>query len=199
MPSCGTGDLVACLLNATGDENFRNLGPQINMAYWERHLPHWIPEQVPIFVTWRLAGTLPRVAQQDWTTADAELDRAPGPRWLGEDRIARIVADALHYGETGRQFYKLHAWVVMPNHVHAFFNPQGEFSEIMQWIKWTTARRCNTALRRTGQPFWQDESYDHWVRNTKEFGRVMDYIEYNPVSAGLVDRPEDWKWSSAAK
>jgi hypothetical protein len=42
-------------------------------------------------------------------------------------------------------------------------------------------------LERTGRPFWQDESYDHWVRNSKEHGRIISYIE--AASAGLVDWP----------
>src|SRR6267378_54206 len=46
-------------------------------------------------------------------------------------------------------------------------------------------------------PLWQDESFDHWVRNSAEFERVRYYIEWNAVHASLVARPEDWKWSSA--
>lgn len=45
--------------------------------------------------------------------------------------------------------------------------------------------------------FWQDESYDHWVRSGEEFERIVRYIEANPVRAGLLERVEDWRWSSA--
>ena len=48
-----------------------------------------------------------------------------------------------------------------------------------------------------GQPFWQDESYDQLVRNRTEFDRIANYIEMNPVKAGLVAKPEDFPWSSA--
>jgi hypothetical protein len=48
-----------------------------------------------------------------------------------------------------------------------------------------------------GQPFWQDESYDRLVRNQTEFDRIVNYIEMNPVKAGLVAKPEDFPWSSA--
>jgi putative DNA methylase len=54
-------------------------------------------------------------------------------------------------------------------------------------------------LGRTGEPFWQDESHDRWVRNEREFNRIVAYIEENPVSAGLATPPEDWPWSSAAR
>jgi hypothetical protein len=47
-------------------------------------------------------------------------------------------------------------------------------------------------------PFWQDESYDRLVRDTEEFYRTMQYIERNPVRAGLVSAPELYPWSSAA-
>jgi len=49
----------------------------------------------------------------------------------------------------------------------------------------------------TGQPFWQDESYDHLVRSDAELERIREYIESNPVKAGLVAAPESWQWSSA--
>jgi type I restriction enzyme R subunit/putative DNA methylase len=60
------------------------------------------------------------------------------------------------------------------------------------------AREANSLLHRTGRHFWQDESVDHWVRNSRELGRIRAYIEFNPVSAGPVARPEDWLWSSAS-
>jgi putative DNA methylase len=68
----------------------------------------------------------------------------------------------------------------------------------MQSLKGFTAREANKILRRTGEPFWQRESYDHWVRDEQEFGRIRAYIENNPVRAGLVARAEDYPWSSAA-
>ena len=64
-------------------------------------------------------------------------------------------------------------------------------------IKNYSARQANAILGRTGQPFWQDESYDHWVRSPEELEKIVRYIEKNPVAAGLVDRVEDWRWSSA--
>jgi hypothetical protein len=52
----------------------------------------------------------------------------------------------------------------------------------------------------TRQPaFWQDESFDHWIRSDAQFERIRMYIEQNPVKAGLVRNAEQWKWSSAHK
>jgi len=69
----------------------------------------------------------------------------------------------------------------------------------MQWLKGAPARDANGALGRTGETFWQAEFYDHWVRDEKEWRRIADYIENNPVKAGLVTRASDYRWSSAGR
>jgi hypothetical protein len=61
-----------------------------------------------------------------------------------------------------------------------------------------TAREANRILDRTGEAFWQEESYDHWVRDELEWGRIAKDIENNPVGAGLAAKPEDCPWSSGA-
>ena len=65
-------------------------------------------------------------------------------------------------------------------------------------MKGYTAREANKILGRTGQPFWQKESYDHWVRDSAELQRIRRYIERNPVKGGLVSRVEDYPWSSTS-
>jgi REP element-mobilizing transposase RayT len=174
------------------------------VAYYERHLPHWQPEGAALFITWRLHGSRPLTrdfAKSDrpgFAAVDRVLDRAQsGPRWLQDDRVAQCVADALQYGEIDLNLYELRAWVVMPNHVHVLLNPNAKLSRITKSIKNFSARQANSILGLTGRPFWQDESYDHWVRGPDEMELIVRYIEDNPVSAGLVDRPETWRWSSA--
>jgi type I restriction enzyme R subunit/putative DNA methylase len=85
----------------------------------------------------------------------------------------------------------------MVNHVHILIDPRAELSSITKAVKNVSARQANAILGRTGQPFWQDESYDHWVRGRDEMEKIVRYIEYNPVAAGLVERVEAWLWSSA--
>jgi len=85
----------------------------------------------------------------------------------------------------------------MVNHVHILIYPKCTLSRITKSIKNFSARQANAILGCTGQPFWQDESYDHWVRGPEEMEKIVRYIEGNPVTAGLVKRPEDWRWSSA--
>jgi REP element-mobilizing transposase RayT len=117
---------------------------------------------------------------------------------LQDSRVARVVADALLYGETVRWFYELHAWVVMPNHIHALFKPHAEMPSVMRWLKGRTSRVANRILDRTGRPFWQDESFDHWVRSPEELQDLIEYVEGNPAKAGLVEAKEQWRWSSAS-
>jgi REP element-mobilizing transposase RayT len=175
------------------------------VSYHERHLAHWQPEGAAIFVTWRVFGSLPRhievlkdqSAGQQFVGIDRELDRAAtGPRWLADERVAQCVVDTLLYGEQELRLYRLRAWVLMVNHVHILIYPEADLARITKANKSFSARRANTILGRTG-PFWQDESYDHWVRTPDELEKIVRYIEGNPVTAGLVSRVEDWRYSSA--
>jgi putative transposase len=176
------------------------------MAEYRRKLPHFHPDGAHLFVTWRLEGSLPVSSSkviyatpgQAFAAQDRALAQSRGPTWLTDTRVARRVVEAIRTGESPKRLYTLRAWVVMPNHVHVLILPRLALSPITHWIKGTTAREANLLLGRTGEPFWQHESYDHWVRNEKEFQRVVAYIERNPVSAGLAATPEDWPWSSAA-
>jgi len=113
--------------------------------YWHRRLPHWVPENSAVFVTWRLAGSKPAPASP------------AGPRWLGQPRIAALFAETLAHGESVRCSYDLLGWVVMPNHVHVVMQPIRPLPEIMRWLKTATANRANALLGRTGTPFWQRE------------------------------------------
>jgi REP element-mobilizing transposase RayT len=125
------------------------------------------------------------------------LDKATGECWLRQPEIAGLVADAIRFFEGKR--YLLQAWVVMPNHIHVVLwpMPSHTLSSIVQSWKRFTARQANRVLNRSGQAFWQPESFDHWIRNDEEHGRCCRYVVYNPVKARLCAAPEDWKWSSA--
>jgi type I restriction enzyme R subunit/putative DNA methylase len=129
---------------------------------------------------------------------DRALDwHLSGPLWLRHPPIADLVAESILMGETERQFYELDAWAVMPNHVHLLILPKVRVAVLMRWLKGSTARSANRILGRVGQPFWQDESYDHYLRHASQIDRTIAYIEQNPVSAGLVRSAELWAWSSA--
>jgi REP element-mobilizing transposase RayT len=167
--------------------------------YYRRYLPHWQPENADFFVRWRLAGSIPKPVPgiaNAFERYDAALDRATGPCWLSDPRVAAAVRDTLLYGATERQLYDLDAWVVMPNHVHVLFAPKKPLAPIMHWLKRSTATRANRILGRSGA-FWQAESYDHWIRTDQEWKSIVGYIEKNPVTAGLAASDDEWPWSSA--
>jgi hypothetical protein len=70
------------------------------MSFHRRRLPHWMPDQAIIFVTWRMAGSPP--------PPDEPPERFDsGPLWLQDSRIAHMLANALLHGEAVRQFYQL--------------------------------------------------------------------------------------------
>jgi REP element-mobilizing transposase RayT len=132
-----------------------------------------------------------------FTAIDKQLDRSEsGPVFLKQAEIAQIVVCAIRDGEMRFQRYELHAFVVMPNHVHLLVTSNVPNAKWLGPMKGFTGSMGNRILKRTG-PFWQDESYDHLVRDGEEFSRIRWYIENNPVTAGLVARPEDFRWSSA--
>jgi REP element-mobilizing transposase RayT len=178
--------------------------------FYRRHLPHWQKANKALFLTWRLDGSLPRHillagrkeenSGKRFLLLDRELDRARyGPTWLKDIRIAKTVINSLSHGEDHLELYRLSAYVVMSNHVHVLLWPTALLRRITKSIKGFTAREANRILDRTGKKFWQEESFDHVVRSEDEFYRIKRYIERNPVKAGLVKRPEEWPWSSAAR
>jgi REP element-mobilizing transposase RayT len=87
----------------------------------------------------------------------------------------------------------------MPNHVHAILwpTPNNLLSEILKSWKQYSSRRAKRILKLGEEPFWQRESYDHWIRNDDEKARISRYIRNNPVTARLCKCAEEWPWSSA--
>jgi REP element-mobilizing transposase RayT len=124
------------------------------------------------------------------------LDAGQGSSVLHGPRAAAIVEQTLRRHD-GAQ-YDLHAWVVMPNHVHALFTPrQGfELSHIVQAWKSVSARAINRLLDRKGQ-LWQEDYFDRYMRDGSHFERTMGYIEWNPVEASLCATPQEWPCGSA--
>ena len=178
------------------------------MRHYERRLPHWDSVSQPVFVTFRLLGSLPQTrvfppAQisggERFTELDRLLDNArSGPLFLRQPEIAQIVVAAIRDGDAKMLRYELHSYVVMPNHVHLLVTSHVPNAKWLGPLKGYTGQLANRALKRSG-PFWQGESYDHLVRDGQECDRIRQYIENNPVRAGLVTQPEDWPWSSAAQ
>jgi len=125
------------------------------------------------------------------------LDKGLGACYLRRPEIAELVAQAIRHFHGQR--YLLADWVVMPNHAHAVLWPMPNelLGEIMKSWKGYTGREANHLLNRVGEPFWQRETFDHWIRNDEEKARICRYVRNNPVTARLCGAPEEWRWSSA--
>ena len=110
--------------------------------------------------------------------------------------IAYIVEDALLHGDG--QDYRLLAWCVMPNHVHALIETQEEhpLHKVVQGWKSFTAKHVNRQLGRSGT-VWMRDYFDRYIRDDRHLAAVIAYIHANPVKAGLVLAEHDWPCSSA--
>jgi REP element-mobilizing transposase RayT len=178
------------------------------------YLPHFdAGAELPQFVTFRLADALPASIVSTWQDEllnrpenereaqlhrliEAFLDGGFGACHLREPLIAELVESAiLHFDGTR---YTLHAWVVMPNHIHALFTPRSiwSVSKIISSWKSFTAKEANKLIGRTGQ-FWQEDYFDRYIRIEHHFERVIEYIDLNPVKAGLCSKSNLWPHGSA--
>jgi len=169
------------------------------------NLPHW-SQACATFVTFRLADSLPadKLAQfkserdvwlaqhpEPWnepTSAEyrelfsrrfhAWLDAGYGSCFLAEPELRKIVEETLtHFADVR---YSLYAYVVMPNHVHVLFMPaEGVDGRglVAEWKRYTS--RVINAKRGTKGALWQKESYDHLVRDVREFNAIRAYIRGN--------------------
>ena len=88
----------------------------------------------------------------------------------------------------------------MPDHVHLLFKPLRDagnwpypLQKVLKMIKGTSARDINKLLETSG-PVWEEESFDHVLRSQESLREKIEYIRMNPVRAGLVDTPENYKW-----
>ncbi|MCH7809925.1 MAG: transposase [Chloroflexi bacterium] len=87
----------------------------------------------------------------------------------------------------------------MPDHLHLVLSVQRKTSlgRVLQLIKGRFAWRYNRDRRRSGK-VWQDRYHEKALRSEAELHRAMEYVENNPVTGGLADRPEYYLWSSAS-
>jgi putative DNA methylase len=175
-------------------------------VFYQRRLPHFDIKNQPAFLTWRLHGSLPSnqpfpgelTSGQAFVAMDKLLDTArTGFFYLRQPEIADLVVEAILFNSSVLSHYDLHAFVVMPNHVHLLVTPSVPLPKLTKSLKSITARRANAILGLTGTPFWQDESYDHLVRHIGGFEKIRCYIEQNPVRAALVAKSCEYRWPSA--
>jgi putative transposase len=112
--------------------------------------------------------------------------------------MAKVVVDQI-IDCRERGFYKLDAFVVMPDHLHVLLTPNETttIEKAMQMIKGGSAHRMG--LERPQKfPIWHAGFHDRWMRTAQEFRESKLYIEQNPVVAKIAERPEDYALSSVS-
>jgi len=139
-------------------------------------------------------NTNPDSIKQDYI--EECMHKGHGDCHLKDPALAKIVEDALLFFDDQR--YRLLTWVVMPNHVHTMVEMVEGYpiADILKSWKGYSAREINKVLGRSGQ-FWSRDYFDRYIRTIDHYYDALNYIHMNPVIAGLVQRPEDWPFSSA--
>lgn len=127
----------------------------------------------------------------------------------------RIILDNFRFYQKKYQI-EIIAFVIMPNHLHAICNCP-KLQKAIQYIKSYSAKEIIKQLDsdneikilemlssgksgykvKSNYQIWQEGYHPKLVRNSKMLKQKIDYIHYNPVRKGLVEKPEDWEYSSA--
>jgi REP element-mobilizing transposase RayT len=168
------------------------------------YLPHFDAPNTIQAVTFRLADSLPveaferiiadRPPNERAEAVETLLDSGRGQCLLRHEANARLVEDALLHFDGER--CRLLAWVIMPNHVHVVVEPILPLADLLHGWKSFTAKAMNTRMGRKGR-VWQPDYFDRFIRDSRHLERVVQYVEFNPVTAGLCRTPAAWRWGSA--
>ncbi|NLH72091.1 MAG: transposase [Verrucomicrobia bacterium] len=176
--------------------------------YTRGYLPHYDKPGTIQMVTFRLADAMPGILRHQWQALfkiensrlrqrriEEYMDRGMGECHLRNPEVAAAVESVLLAADG--KHYRLAAWVLMPNHVHALVElwdlPLGRLLNV--W-KGASAHKANMILRRQGR-FWQAEYWDCYIRDEAHFRKALKYIELNPVKAMLARYAFEWPFSSA--
>jgi putative transposase len=111
--------------------------------------------------------------------------------YLDTPLLRDLFEDALQKARRRYRFDVI-GYVVMPEHVHLLLSEPGKdlLAAALQALKLSVVRRT---MRRT---FWQARYYDFNVFTEAKRIEKLSYMHWNPVKRGLVEKPEDWLWSS---
>ncbi|WP_439503312.1 REP-associated tyrosine transposase [Methylophaga sp.] len=116
-----------------------------------------------------------------------------------------LLKTAFRRVKLSHPFY-IDAMVVLPDHLHVIWTlPENDFDFATRWrlIKSHFSRslpsteRINLSrLKKSERGIWQRRYWEHLIRDELDYERHVDYIHYNPVKHGYVDKPVDWPYSS---
>lgn len=193
--------------------------PKTSAGEWRSrgYIPHFDQSLLIQLITFRLHDAVPGKVLESWkeelvwkkeisanNPRQIELrkriekyeDAGYGKCWLRDNRIAVLVQRTLFYFHEER--YRILNWCIMPNHVHviAKIMPGYCLSEVIHSWKSYSSHEANKILKRSGV-FWFREFHDRYIRNEPHLVAAIEYVENNPVKAGLVTTKNKWRWSSA--
>jgi putative transposase len=116
-----------------------------------------------------------------------------------------LLREAVRLCKQKRPF-EVNAWVVLPEHMHCIWTlPEGDDDYSNRWKMIKThfskgikqqERRSATRLKRGERGIWQRRFWEHVIRDEHDYQMHMDYIHYNPVKHGWVDKVIEWEYSS---
>ena len=189
------------------------------ISFYRGRLPHWEVEDGVYFVTLRLYGALPAKCVKALQELALEIEKSEGPakeklqrttfailehylhnsvdkRHLTESPVAAMIGDSIAHMQTSG-LWETFEYVIMPNHLHLLFAlTGGSLRTTMLSFKRWTGRQAKAILSLSEPHFWQNDSFDHWVRSDAEFEKTIQYIRMNPAKAGLVHDYQDWPYGS---
>ena len=202
------GSVLFCVITAM----FFN--PELPLRKHLNHLPHWQQDSAWVFITWRLADSVPAGLLEKWIAdrdewmsqhekpwdEDTErefrirfsaqleewMDQGMGECVLRNSACAELVARTiLHFD---RERYLIDGFVIMPNHVHLLVQlvPGFPLETLVHSWKRYSARQINEVLGRSGK-LWHKRYWDTLVRSEEHFWKIRRYISRNPVKAGLTE------------
>jgi putative transposase len=142
-------------------------------------------------------------------------NRAPGATYFFtltlSDRSTRLLVDHIHRLRHAyalmreRHPFRTDAIVILPDHLHCIWTlPEGDDRYSMRWrlikTSFTSGLRADGVIvgrRSNGERrIWQRRFREHTIRDADDLQRHVDYIHFNPVKHGHVERVADWPYSS---
>ena len=190
------------------DDHIKFFNPLDVVEKHRTNLPHWQQSGATYFVTFRLADALPATQLRDWkldrnfwleahpkpwteaeereyherfsSTIEHWLDAGHGSCLLRKPEHTRVIGNALAHFDHQRCVQ--HAWVVMPNHVHALFTllAEHDLESLLHSWKSYTAKQI-----KPGGTLWQRDYFDRMIRSRDHFQNCVRYMRRNPSKAKL--------------
>ena len=183
--------------------------------FWRTQLPHWEVEAGYYFITIRCANSLPRAVTERikevqeslatiepsdeaclllqrryFQTIEKYADTHQGFCPFRTDRCARVVMQS--FEELSTVGWHIQHYAIMPNHVHLLLQTElgsADMQPVLTRWKGATSHAANHPLQRSGA-FWQRDWFDRVIRSEAELERIKNYIQQNPVKAGLC---QNWQ------